>query len=675
MRLLLRLCPGLGLAAAAAFAQKAPGFDLGAINRSVDPCANFYQYACGGWMAANPIPADQSQWGRFAELQDRNRIVLHNILESVSANKPGRTALEQKIGDYYSSCMDEKAIEQAALGAIKPDLDRIAALADRKELTGLITHLFREGSAYFFTWSPEMDPKDSTQVIANLDQGGLGLPDRDYYLKTDDKSVELRNQYLAHIAKIFTLLGMPQAEADAKAKVLMAIETELAEGSLDRVSRRDPEKIYHKLKIAELAALAPAFDWRAFLTGLGMNGLGAPPIENVDVAVPPFMQTFNAVITGRSLDDLKAYLTYHLVIADAAVLPQAFDQESFNFFGKILSGAKELRARWKRCVDQTDSQLPDALGKSFIDKTLGEQGKRRMTQMVAELEKMLERDLQQIDWMTPATKVQAVHKLHAILNKIGDKAHWLDYSNVRIVRGDALGNLTRTNEFEVQRQLAKIGKPWDKTDWQMSQPTVNAYYDAQENDVNFPAGILQPPFYDNKMDDAVNYGGIGAVIGHELTHGFDDQGRQYDAEGNLRDWWTPEDAKAFDQRTQCLVDQYSGYTAVDDIKLNGKLTLGENTADNGGLRIAYMALIDSLGGKTPRKTGGFTADQRFFVGWAQVWCTNTRDETARVRAQVDPHSPAEFRVNGVVSNMPEFQKAFACRQGQAMVRYPACRVW
>jgi putative endopeptidase len=662
--------PGLCLAAAAAFAQKAPGFDLGSINRSIDPCTNFYRYACGGWMAANPIPADQSQWGRFSELQDRNRVVLHNILETVSSNKPNRSALEQKIGDYYSSCMDEQAIERAGLGAIKPELDRIAALADRNELTGLLTHLFRAGNAYFFTWQPEMDPKDSTQVIAQIDQGGLGLPDRDYYLKTDDKSVELRNQYLAHVAKMFTLVGMPQAEADAKAKVVMAIETELAEGSLDRVSRRDPEKIYHKLKIAELTALAPDFDWRMFLTGLG-----APSIESLDVTVPPFFQAFDSVIKGRSLDDLKAYLTYHLVLADAAVLPQAIEQESFNFYGKILSGAKELRPRWKRCVDQTDSQLPDALGKSFIDKTLGEQGKRRMSQMVAELEKMLERDLQQIDWMTPATKLQAVRKLHAILNKIGDKAHWLDYANVRIARGDALGNLERTNEFEVQRQLAKIGKPWDKTDWQMSQPTVNAYYDAQENDVNFPAGILQPPFYDNKMDDAVNYGGIGAVIGHELTHGFDDQGRQYDAEGNLRDWWTPEDAKAFDQRTQCLVDQYSGYTAVDDIKVNGKLTLGENTADNGGLRIAYMALIDSMGGKTPRKVGGFTADQRLFLGWAQVWCTNTRDETARVRAQVDPHSPAEFRVNGVVSNMPEFQKAFACQQGQPMVRYPACRVW
>jgi putative endopeptidase len=664
----LYLC--LCLSAVTAFAQKAPGFDLGAINRSVDPCANFYQYACGGWMTANPIPPDQAQWGRFAELQDRNRIVLHNILESDSGNRSSRSPIEQKIGDYYASCMDQAAINQKGLAPLKPELDRIAALGDRKELTALLARMFHQGDSFFFQLGPEMDPKDSTQVIANIDQGGLGLPDRDYYLKTDEKSVDMRNKYQAHVAKMFELLGSSAADAAAKAKVVVAIETELAQGSLDRVSRRDPEKVYHKMTVQELAALAPDLDWRAFLTTVG-----APPIQSVDVAVPPFMQTVNAVITGRSLDDLKAYLTYHLVRPNALVLPAAIDRESFEFYGKILSGAKEMRPRWKRCVDETDQQLPDALGKMFIEKTLGDQGKRRMAQMVAGLEKALERDLQQLDWMTPATKQEAFRKLHAILNKIGDKAHWLDYANVQIARGDALGNLTRTSEFEVARQLAKIGKPWDKTDWQMSQPTVNAYYDPQENDVNFPAGILQPPFYDNKMDDAVNYGGIGAVIGHELTHGFDDQGRQYDAEGNLRDWWTPEDAKNFDARAQCLVDQYSGYTAVDDIKVNGKLTLGENTADNGGLRIAYMALIDSLGGKEPRKIGGFTAEQRFFLGWAQVWCTNTREETARVRAQTDPHSPAEFRVNGVVSNMPDFQKAFACRQGQPMVRFPACRVW
>jgi putative endopeptidase len=383
----------------------------------------------------------------------------------------------------------------------------------------------------------------------------------------------------------------------------------------------------------------------------------------------------NAVIEQQPLADLKIYLTWNLVHDNTLFLPASFQQANFDFYGKTLQGAKEIRARWKRCVDLTDQQLPDALGKTFVEKTLGDTGKKRTQQMVAAIEKALEKDIRGLDWMTPKTKDQAIIKLHGITNKIGDKKKWLDYSGVQIVRNDPYANSVRTSTFELARQLAKIGKPVDKTDWDMSQPTVNAYYDPQQNDVNFPAGILQPPFYDNKMDDAVNYGAIGAVIGHELTHGFDDQGRQYDAKGNLRDWWTPEDAKAFDQRAACVVNQYSGFSPVPGVNLNGKLTLGENTADNGGLRIAYMALMDTVRGKEPPKIVGFTAEQRFFLGWAQVWCQNVTEEALRLRTQTDPHSPGEFRVNGVVSNMPEFQKAFACRASQPMVRGPACRVW
>jgi putative endopeptidase len=381
------------------------------------------------------------------------------------------------------------------------------------------------------------------------------------------------------------------------------------------------------------------------------------------------------MLVQTSLDDVKSYLAWHLMRDSSAVLPTRFQEEAFDFYGKTLSGAKEMRARWKRCVDRVDADLPDALGQKFVEKTLGEEGNRRTRQMVAAIETALGDDIKSVDWMTPKTKDQALLKLHAIVNKIGTKEHWVDYSKVKIARDDAYGNRQRTSEFELERQLAKIGKPVDKTDWDMSQPTVNAYYNAQENSVNFPAGILQPPFWDNKMDDAVNYGAIGAVIGHELTHGFDDQGRQFDAEGNLRDWWTAEDAKAFEHRTKCLVDEYSSFTAVDNVKLNGELTLGENTADNGGLRIAYMALLDTLAGKHPAKRDGFTAEQRLFLGWAQIWCENRTDESARLRAQVDPHSPGEYRVNGVVSNMPEFQRAFACKVGQPMVRNPACRVW
>jgi putative endopeptidase len=660
----------LGLFSSLIYSQKSPGFDPHALDRSADPCANFYRYACGAWLAANPVPNDQARWGRFDVLQERNRTILQNILESASANKPGRAAIEQKIGDYYASCMDEKAINERGTAPLKPDLDRIAAMKDKPAITEIVVGMYRIGSEPFFRFSSEQDAKDSTQVIGGLDQGGLGLPDRDYYFKTDEKSVDIRKKYVAHVTRIFELLGLAPEAAVKQADAVMSIETALAGGSLDRVTRRDPEKVYHKMTVRDLAALAPSFDWTKFF-----QEVGAPPIESLDVSVPPFMQVMERVITTASLDDLKSYLTWHLVHESVDVLPTEFQQESFNFYRKTLTGAKEMRARWKRCVDQTDRRLPDALGRKFVEKTLGEEGTRRTRQMVGQIEKAMAADLQSLDWMTTKTKEQAMRKLRAVMNKIGTKEHWLDYSTVTVARDDAYGNAARTSGFELHHELSKIGKPVDKTDWGMSQPTVNAYYDPQENDINFPAGILQPPFWDNKMDDAVNYGAIGAVIGHELTHGFDDQGRQYDAEGNLRDWWTEDDAKAFNQRAECLVQEYSGFTADDDVKVNGKLTLGENTADNGGLRLAYMALLDSLKGKTPPKRDGFTAEQRLFLGWAQVWCENHTDESARLGAQTDPHSPPEYRVNGVVSNMPEFQKAFACKVGQPMVRFPACRVW
>ena len=666
MRVLITLC----LAATALVAQQAPGFDLGALNRAADPCANFYQFACGGWMAGNPLPGDASRWGRFDVLQDRNRMLLRDVLEAAGVDRANRSATDQKIGDFYAACMDEKNLEARGLEAIQRDLNRIAVMQDRKDLTEIVVYMFRTGSFPFFRLGSEQDAKDSSRVIAGLDQGGLGLPDRDYYLKTDEKSVDLRNQYLAHVQTIFGLLNIPPAEAQRKAAAVMAIETELAKGSLDRVSRRDPEKIYHKLTVAELSKLAPQFDWVKLF-----QGLGAPPIQSLNVAVPDFFRAMDEILRQQPLEDLKTYLTWNLIHDNTLFLPAAFQQATFEFYEKTLRGAKEMRGRWKRCVDITDQQLPDALGKTFVEKTLGDTGKKRTQQMVAAIEKALEKDIRGLDWMTPKTKDQAIVKLHGITNKIGNKNKWLDYAGVQIVRNDPYANSTRASTFELARDLAKIGKPVDKTDWGMSQPTVNAYYDPQHNDVNFPAGILQPPFYDNKMDDAVNYGAIGAEIGHELTHGFDDEGRQFDAKGNLRDWWTAEDGKAFEQRTDCLVNQYGGFSPVPGVNLNGKLTLGENTADNGGVRVAYMALMDTLGGKQPAPIDGFTAQQRFFLGWAQVWCQNVTDEASRLRAQTDPHSPGEFRVNGVVSNMPEFQRAFACRAGQPMVRGPACRVW
>ncbi|HML18312.1 MAG TPA: M13 family metallopeptidase [Bryobacteraceae bacterium] len=653
-----------------ALAQQFNGFDPATLDRAADPCVNFYQYACGGWLASNPIPSDQSSWGRFNVLQEQNRTILQGILESAMTEKPGRTTIEREIGDYYAACMDERAIDAKGLDPLKADLDQINALRNRGAITNLVAHLYQAGSAPFFRFSSVQDAKDATQEIADLDQGGLGLPDRDYYLKTDQKSVDLRKKYVAHVQKMFELMGDRPAEAGKRTDAVMAIETALAKGSLDLVSRRDPNKVYHKLTVKELTSLAPAFDWPRFF-----EAVGAPEIASLNVDFPPFVRAMESLLAQADLDDLKAYLTWHLLNDSSEVLPSKFQQETFDFYGKQLSGAREMRARWKRCVDQVDGQLPDALGQKFVEKTLGEEGKRRTQQMVGAIEKMMGEDIQSLDWMTPKTKEQALIKLHAVANKIGTKQHWIDYSKVAISRGDAYGNAERTSRFQLEYQLAKIGKPVDKTDWQMSQPTVNAYYDPQENDINFPAGILQPPFWDNRMDDAVNYGAIGAVIGHELTHGFDDQGRQFDAQGNLRDWWTEQDAKAFEERAQCIVKEYSSFTAVDDLKVNGELTLGENTADNGGLRIAYKALLDTLGGKHPAKRDGFTAEQRFFLGWGQIWCENVTPERARMLVQVDPHSPPKDRVNGVVSNMPEFQKAFSCNLGQPMVRYPACRVW
>ncbi len=651
-------------------AKKIEGFDIKALDQRADPCTDFYQYACGTWLANNPIPPDQSSWGRFNELAERNREILREILEQSSVPDPKRSAVEQKIGDYYATCMDEAAINNLGVKPLQPELERIAAIPNKEALVDDIVFLHKLGVNALFEFGSGQDFKDSSQVIAQADQGGLGLPDRDYYLKTDAKSVELRKQYVAHVEKMLQLLGQPREKAAQDAASIMKIETVLAKASLDRVSRRDPQKIYHKLTKQQLETLSPSFSWPKYF-----QGVGTPPIESLNVAVPEFFQEMSALLRTTPLADWKTYLRWHLLHSSAAVLPTAFVNEDFEFYRKTLTGAKELRPRWKRCADFADSDLGEALGQKYVEKTFGAEGKARTLRMVQALERALVRDISGLDWMTPTTKKQALEKLHAITNKIGYPDKWRDYTSLTIVRGDALGNSQRSNTFEFKRQLAKIGKPVDRTEWQMSPPTVNAYYDPQMNNINFPAGILQPPFYDNAMDDGVNFGAIGAVIGHELTHGFDDEGRQFDLQGNLRDWWTPEDAKEFEKRATCIADEYSTFLAVADVHVNGKLTLGENTADNGGLRIAYMALIDTLAGKHASKVDGFNPEQRFFLGWGQVWCQNRTDQVARMLATVDPHSPPKDRVNGVVENMPEFRKAFGCKDGKPMAPLKTCRVW
>jgi endothelin-converting enzyme/putative endopeptidase len=645
------------------------GFSVKNLDPSVSPCVDFYQYACGGWMRNNPIPADQSRWGTFEELAERNREVLHQILEDAAKPASNRDAIARKIGDYYAACMDEKAIDAKGLTPLQPELDRIRNLKDKSQLAEEIAHLHRSGVASLFEFTSGQDFKDSNAVIAQADQGGLGMPERDYYLKTDEKSVDLRQKYVAHVQRIFELAGEKPEKAAADAATVMRMETALAKGSLDLVSRRDPEKVYHKLTRAELLALDPDFRWNLYLTGAG-----APPFQNVNVASPDFFKAVNAEIASAPLEDWKTYLTWHLLHSEIPFLPTAFVQENFGFYGRTLTGATELRPRWKRCVEYTDDQLGEALGRKFVERTFGAEGKERTLKMVDALEKALGQDLQAISWMTPATKQKALEKLKAITNKIGYPEKWRDYSSVAVRRDDAMGNGFRADQFEFQRELNKIGKPVDRLEWGMTPPTVNAYYDPLMNNINFPAGILQPPFYDNKMDDGVNFGGIGAVIGHELTHGFDDEGRQFDAHGNMQDWWTPADAKEFESRTACLVKEYSSFSVAPGANVNGELTLGENTADNGGVRIALMALLSAIGADK-NAIDGFTPEQRLFLSFGQIWCENAREESERMLVRTNPHSPPRFRVNGVVVNMPEFQKAFSCQASQPMVSPNACRVW
>ncbi len=647
-----------------------PRFDANAVDRSVQPCDDFYQYSCGQWVAKNPIPPDRARWGRLTELTERNLITLRDILEK--AAKPGakRDPIDQKIGDYYASCMDEAAIEAKGTSPLKPELDRIAAIKSKKEIAAVLASLQRDGVSALFRFGPQPDFDNASVDMAAVDQGGLSLPDRDYYLSDEARFADVRKQLPGHVQRMLELLGTPKETAARDAQTVLDIETALARISLDRVRQRDPANRKHKMTRKELAALAPHFDWSAYFAASD-----APSFTEVNVGWPDFFKGLDQLVETRGLDDWKAYLRWHAVHDAAPLLPPAFVDENFAFFSKTLQGTQELSPRWKRCVELTDRQLGEALGQRYVEATFGPEGKARTLKMVEALESALDRDIRDLPWMTPATRQKALEKRAAIANKIGYPDRWRDYSKLKVVRGDAFGNAERATAFTAARERGKIGRKVDPAEWRMTPPTVNASYNQFENNVNFPAGILQPPFFDQSMDDAVNFGGVGAVIGHELTHGFDDQGRKFDLKGNLTDWWTETDAKEFEKRASCLADEYSGFTVAGGVHLNGKLTLGENTADNGGVRIAYMALEDTLKGKTPPPRDGFTPQQRFFLAWGQIWCESSTDQSAKVRAQTDPHSPGRYRVNGVVENMPEFQQAFHCAADAPMVRKNACRVW
>jgi putative endopeptidase len=651
-----------------AAAKYTPALDINAMDRNIDPCVDFFAYSCGGWIKNNPIPPDQSSWDTYSKMQDENLVQLRGILEAASAPDAKRNSTDQKIGDYYASCTDEKAIDAKGAEPLKPSLERIAKIGTKAELAGVAAAMLDDN--VLFRFESAQDPHDANQIIANADQGGLGLPDRDYYLKDDPKSVELRKQYLAHVQKMFELLGDKPATAAAEAQTVMHIETALAKGSMTRVERRDPKALDHKMTSVEFEKIAPEFQWQTYFAKVGM-----PSLASLNVSSPGFFKTMSETLAKESLADWKTYLRWHLVHADASHLSAAFLNENFAFYGKTLRGQQELQARWKRCTEAVDGYLGEALGQAYVEKYFPPEAKQQALKIVKEIQAAMEQDINGLPWMSATTKEQALAKLHGMANKIGYPDKWRDYSKLEIIRGDELGNVERARKFEFDRQLAKIGKPVDHGEWGMTPPTVNAYYDPQMNDINFPAGVLQPPAFDPKSDAAPNYGDTGGTVGHELTHGFDDEGRQFDAKGNLRDWWTEADGKEFVKRASCISDQYSTYTIVDDIKINGKLTLGEDVADLGGLLLAYMAWKVDTASQKLEPIEDLTPDQRFFVGYGQSWCGQSRDETKRLRATVDPHSPEKYRTNGVVSNMPQFQEAFHCKAGSPMVNQNRCQVW
>ena len=645
-----------------------PVLDVTSMDTTVDPCVDFFAYSCNGWIKKNPIPPDQSSWGAYGKVQDENRKQLREILESAAAETGERAPYRQKIGDYYASCIDEKTIDAQGIRPLQDALARIDAIQSKKDLSDVVASMAHQFA--LFNFRSDQDYKNSNEVIAEVDQGGLGLPDRDYYFKDDAKSVDLRKAYVAHVQKMLELLGHPTAVASGEANRILQIETELARGSMTRVDRRDPKNIYHRMSADELQKLSPNFQWNLFFAKVGV-----PQLKSLNVETPAFFQAMSQLIDKEDLAAWKTYLQWHLVHANARFLSSPFVNEDFNFFGKTLTGRELLQPRWKRCTVDVDNDLGEALGQAYVEKYFSPEAKRQVLTMVTEIEAAMQQDIENLPWMSPETKKNALEKLHAVVNKIGYPDKWRDYSSLEIRRGDEMGNVQRAAKFEFDRQLAKINKPVDHREWTMTPPTVNAYYDPQKNDINFPAGILQPPLFDPASDAAPNYGNTGGTIGHELTHGFDDEGRQFDATGNLRDWWTEADGKEFEKRASCISNQYSQYVIVDDIKINGKLTLGEDVADLGGLILAYAAWKADTKSQNLQSIDEFTPDQRFFIGYAQSWCGSTRDEAKRVRATVDEHSPDKYRTNGVVTNMPEFQSAFHCKTGAPLAPAQRCRVW
>lgn len=649
-----------------------PSLDVTAMDRTANPCEDFYQYACGNWIKNNPMPDDQSRWSVYSKMAADGQRFQWGILQRLADATNGNTPLQQKLGNYFAACMDEAHVEAAGMTPMAPTLSRIAALQSTRDLPALLAELHQElpGGSPLFGFGAAQDYADATQVIAFAVAGGLGLPDRDNYLKGDARNRTLRKQYVEHMTRMFALLGDDAATAARNAAAVMRIETELARASMSRVDLRDPHKQFNKMDMRRLKAMTPHFDWSAYLAGLQHAEL-----DQFNVTEPKFYARLDALLARESLDALKTYLRWHAAHAYAPHLSKPFVDENFAFFGKTLRGTPQQQPRWKRCVALADQQLGEALGQEFVSRAFSAELKAQTLRMTQQIEEAMAKDIESLAWMSPETKARAQEKLRGIVNKIGYPERWRNYDAFVVAREDHAGNVVRGSRFEAQRQLAKIGKPLDRGEWDMTPSTVNAYYNPQMNDINFPAGVLQPPLFDPKLDDAPNYGNTGGTIGHELIHAFDDEGRKFDAQGRLSDWWTKRDAKAFESRAQCVVDQYGKYVVIDDIKINSRLTLGEDIADLGGMILAWSAWKAETANKTLETRDGLTPEQRFFVGFAQWTCGEVRPEEQRIHAMTDPHSPGKYRINGVAVNLPEFQQAFACKPGQAMAKEKRCRVW
>ncbi len=661
------------ISGSAAAAAHSGGVSSNDMSPNVAPCTNFYQYADGAWLASNPIPPAYPEWGQFSELAERNRILLREILEKDAAdqNAPAGSD-ERKLGDFYASCMDQKTVEADGAKPLDPEFARIAQIHDRASLEAEIARLQKVGVDALFEFGSEQDFKNSQMEIGDAEQGGLGLPNRDYYTKQDPKSKQIRTKYLAHLQKMFGLLGDNPDVTAKEAGTVMAIETRLAEASMTPAAMRDPKAVYHKMDLTQLRMLTPGFAWDDYFREAGHPVMGA-----INVGEPEFFKQVDKELANLPLADWKTYLRWQLIHAAARYLSKPFVEANFDFYGRVLEGTQQILPRWKRCVSAADAAMGMALGKQYVQKTFPPEAKARALTMVDNIVEALRDDISTIDWMSPATRKHALDKLQLVMKKIGYPTRWRDYSALHFTRQTYVNNVLRAEAFEFHRELNKIGKPVNRAEWEMTPPTVNAYYDPSMNEIVFPAGILQPPFFSAQADDASNYGAMGAVIGHELSHGFDDQGRQFDAQGNLVNWWTPEDLQRFNERASCIVKQFDGYVVEDSLHENGKLVEGESIADLGGMTIAYAAFQRTAEAKSGIKIDGFTPDQRFFLSFAQIWATNVRPQFARLLVSTDPHPIPRLRVIGPLSKTPAFARAFNCKPGDPMVRPPAeqCKIW